>query len=728
MTPMRELMNRYRAWLHTSIRLEKNMRRRSISFILIWLIQMAMAPGRLAQRATAVDRPSNDRKYESLFLSIPSAERAREHLRYYTSVPHIAGSAEDHQQAVYTRDQFRKYGIPAEIVEYRVLLAYPRRRVVELIRPEAARFRASLKEDPIAEDPTSSDPRAVPPYNGYAASGDVTAELVYVNYGLPEDYEALKKLGIDVHGKIVMARYGHSFRGIKAMVAEQHGAIGLLLYSDPADDGYVKGDVYPQGPWRPASSVQRGSVQYLSIYPGDPLTPGVGATTEAKRLAVEEAKNIPHIPVQPLSYRDAQPLLRALGGHSVPQGWQGGLPFTYHTGPGPAVVHLETEMEFQVKPIWNVIGRIEGQREPDRLVILGNHRDAWVFGAVDPNSGSAALLEVARGFGELLKRGWRPRRTIILASWDGEEFGLLGSTEWVEHHAQMLRAQAVAYINLDSATSGHRFGASASPSLARLIRDVAREVTDPATGKSVYEAWRQTQRTSRSQEATTDLTEPRVGPLGSGSDYTPFLQHLGIAAADIRFRGDYGVYHSIYDSFHWMEKFGDPTFAYHRAAAQIWGLIVLRLADSLILPFDYTEYGRELKRALQGLNLRADEHHELDVAPLRRAIDLFEAAALIAQAEIRRATRSSTTEQMRRSLNDRLMLTERAFIDPEGLPRRPWYKHVVYAPGLYAGYAARVFPGLAEALEDRNWPQARAHVNRLARLIEDAAFTLVGRR
>jgi N-acetylated-alpha-linked acidic dipeptidase len=705
-------------------------RSRFISLVLILLINLEAAPAALTQQQASNDAnvTTDGRKYESIFLSVPSAERAREHLRYYTSNPHLAGTPEDYEQAVYTRDQFRKSGIAADLVEYRVLLPYPKERVVELVRPEAARFRASLAEESVAEDPTSTHPRIVPVFNGYSASGEVTAELVYVNYGLPEDYDKLQELGVDVKGKIAIARYGRSFRGVKAMVAEERGAVGVLIYSDPADDGYMKGDVYPKGPWRSAPSAQRGSVQFLSIYPGDPLTPGVGATAEAKRLSIDQAKNIPHIPVQPLSYRDAAPLLQALEGKNVPTGWQGGLPFAYHTGPGPAVVHVKIEMEFQVRPIWNVIGRIEGAVEPDRLVILGNHRDAWVFGAVDPNSGSSTLLEVARGFGELLKQGWKPRRTIILASWDGEEFGLLGSTEWVEQHAPMLRAQAVAYLNVDSAVSGKNFGASASPSLASLVRQTARDITDPASGQSLYDSWRQRPRVREGRPEDQAESEPRVGRLGSGSDYTPFLQHLGIAAVDFGFGGDYGVYHSIYDSFHWMEKFGDPTFAYHQTAAQMWGLIALRLADADVLPFDYMEYAKQLQNYVQEIEASLDKPRDnLDLTPLRRAIELFSAAARLAQAETHRARNPAATSTIRRDLNDRLMLTERAFIDPQGLPRRPWYKHTVYAPGLYAGYAAEVFPGLVQAIKEKNWQEARAQVERLGQAIERAATHLVGK-
>src|SRR5213593_189985 len=542
------------------------------------------------------------RQFEEEFRSVPQPATAREELRRLTSEAHIAGSPEDYATAVYVRDQMRSFGLQSDLKEYQVLLPYPRTpSIVELLAPR--RERLQVREDIIPEDPTSSSRKIVPLYNGYGASGDLTAPLVYVNYGLPNDYEALRKAGVDVKGKIVIARYGNSFRGVKAKVAEENGAIGLIIYSDAADDGYAQGDVYPKGPWRPDSSGQRGSVQFLFIYPGDPLTPGVPAVPGTPRLRKDEATNIPHIPVQPISYGDARRLLQPLRGPVRPKDFQGGLPFAYHIGGTNDVrVHLKTDIEFVTKTIWDVITRIDGAVERDRWVVLGNHRDAWVFGAVDPNSGTTAMLELGRGLGQLLKSGWQPRRSIILCSWDAEEEGLIGSTEWAEEKASELREKAVAYLNMDAAVSGPNFGASSVPSMWKLIRSAAENVRDPKTGNSVYEAWRDRAWENAPESDRYDANgsekpapPPRIGALGSGSDYTPFLQHLGVPALDMGFGGDYGVYHSAYDSFYWMSHFGDPTFQYHVAAAQIWGTIAMRLADAAGLPLDYTDYAAQLR-------------------------------------------------------------------------------------------------------------------------------------
>src|ERR1044072_5723554 len=429
------------------------------------------------------------RRREEDFRAVPAPASAREHLRKLTAEPHVAGTKENYATAIYVRDQMRSYGIPSELKEYEVLLPYPKQPgIVELIRPR--RERLAVKEAIVPEDPSASNPKIIPLFNGYSPSGDVTAPLVYVNYGLPPDYEALKTLGVDVKGKIAIARYGNSFRGVKAQVAEQNGAVGLIIYSDPADDGYGQGDVYPKGPWRPASSAQRGSVQFLSPSPGDPLTPGRPALPGVPRLKIEEVTNMPRIPVQPISYGDARRLLEPLRGPVRPRGFQGGLPFAYHVGGTEFVqVHLKTQMDFQVRKIWNVISIIEGAEEKDRWVVMGNHRDAWTFGAVDPNSGSSAMLEVGRGFGALLKKGWKPRRTIMLCSWDGEEYGLLGSTEWAEENADELKQKAVAYLNVDSAVSGANFGAASVPSMWKLIRSATRDIKDPKTGQTVYQRW-----------------------------------------------------------------------------------------------------------------------------------------------------------------------------------------------------------------------------------------------
>jgi N-acetylated-alpha-linked acidic dipeptidase len=688
-----------------------------------------------------------ERQLEERFRAVPLATSAREHLRTLTREPHVAGTPEDYRTAVYVRDQLRKFGISAELREYQVLLPYPKRpTVLELVAPR--RVRLNLQEAVLPQDPSSAHARIIPLFNGYSASGDVTAPLVYANYGLPDDYEALKKLKVDVKGKIVIARYGRSFRGVKAKVAEENGAVGLIIYSDPADDGYVQGDVYPNGPWRPETSAQRGSVLYLFQYPGDPLTPGKPAIAGTTRLRQDDpALNIPRIPVQPISYGDARRLLEPLRGAVRPAGFQGGLPFAYHVGGTEDVrVHLKTEMDFQIRTIWNVIGRIEGAEEPDRWVVLGNHRDAWTFGAVDPNSGTTAMLELARGFGELLKANWRPRRTIIFGSWDGEEHGLIGSTEWVEENAAELKAKAVAYLNMDSAVSGANFGASSVPTLWKLIRAAARDVRDPKTGKSIYQAWQDRVRDARPEAELTDagagtdtpIAEARINSLGSGSDYTPFLQHIGVPSLDMGFGGDYGVYHSTYDSFNWMEKFGDPNFVYHVAAAQLWGTITLRLANAPALPFDYADYAVELRNFInetQKTAARRKLADDYDGKALLDAVkDLSDEAARVQSRrtqlldEIESRMRAGDTQpralaQLKR-LNDGIIAAERAFTDERGLRNRAWYRHQIYAPGLYTGYAAQPLPDLRQALDDRNTANAREAAIRITEAIRRAVGVL----
>ncbi|HKP83097.1 MAG TPA: M28 family metallopeptidase, partial [Pyrinomonadaceae bacterium] len=561
--------------------------------ILALLVALSLAtPVALTQNAIdgfSAARATDQRRWEEQFRAVPDPKSAREHLRILTRVPHIAGTKEDYDTAVYVRDQLRSYGLPAELKEYDVWLNYPNTpSIVELITTK--RQKLNTHEAVVPGDPSSSNPKITPLFNGYAASGDVTAPVVYANYGLPNDYEELKKAGVDVKGKIVVVRYGNSFRGVKAKVAEDNGAIGCIIYSDPEDDGYMQGDVFPKGPWRPVASGQRGSVQFLFEYPGDPLTPGRPSIPGEARLRPEEATDLTRIPVQPLAYDEAKTILSQLKGPVRPRGFQGGLPFAYHVGGTNDVkLRLKTDMDYKTRKIWNVVARIDGNEEKDRWVVLGNHRDAWVFGAVDPNSGSSAMLEVGRGFGELLKKGWKPRRTIVLCSWDAEEYGLVGSTEWAEELAAELRTKAVAYLNLDAAVSGPNFSASSVPSLWKLIRAATRDVKDPKTGKSVYQQWQDRARENR-PETDQSTSEARIGALGSGSDYTPFLQHLGVASTDMGFSGDYGVYHSAYDSFYWMDKFGDPEFKYHVAAAQVWGTLAMRLADADGLSFDYTDY------------------------------------------------------------------------------------------------------------------------------------------
>jgi N-acetylated-alpha-linked acidic dipeptidase len=686
------------------------------------------------------------RKLEDQFRAIPSSATAREELRHLTAEAHIAGSPEDYATAVYVRDQMRSFGLTSDLKEYQVLLSFPRTpSIVELVAPR--RERLQVRENVVPEDPTSSSRKIVPLYNGYGAAGDITAPLVYVNYGLPPDYEAVKKAGVDVKGKIVIARYGNSFRGVKARVAEENGAIGLIIYSDPADDGYAQGDVYPKGPWRPESSAQRGSVQYLFVYPGDPLTPGTPSIPGTPRIKKEQAANLTHIPAQPISYGDARRLLAPLRGPVRPKGFQGGLPFPYHVGGTNDVrVHLKTDIEFVTKTIWNVITRIDGDEERDRWVVLGNHRDAWVFGAVDPNSGTTAMLELGRGLGQLLKSNWKPRRSIILCSWDAEEHGLIGSTEWAEENAGELRQKAVAYLNMDSAVSGPNFGASSVPTLWKLIRGAARDVRDPKAGKSLYEVWKERGRENLPDSDLYDANgnekptpEPRIGSLGSGSDYTPFLQHLGIASLDMGFGGDYGVYHSAYDSFYWMSHFGDPSFQYHVAAAQIWGTIALRLADASALPLDYTDYARQLRDFLNETDRLAARRKfpadSFDSRAMLRAIDdLADEAAKIEKSkdeavldlEKNREGSGAYPRALARlkKINDGLIEAERALTDERGLHGRTWYKHEIYAPGLYTGYAALPLPDLRQAIEDRNTANAGEGAARITEAIKRATDVL----
>ncbi len=667
-------------------------------------------------------------RWETSFRAIPKAASAREHLRRLTLEPHIAGTKEGYDTAVYVRDQMRSYGIKAELREYQVWLPFPGTTpIVELITARR-RIKLPVHEPVVPEDPSSSHAKISPLFNGYSASGDVTNSLVYANYGLPDDYDELKKAGVVVKGKILIVRYGNSFRGVKAKVAQDHGAAGLIIYSDPADDGYMQGDVYPNGPWRSGASGQRGSVQYLFDYPGDPLTPGKPAIPGVPRLKPEEATNLTRIPVQPLGYEAASQLLSRLRGPLRPRGFQGGLPFPYHLGGTDDVkVRLKTDMDYKLRSIWNVVARIDGDAEKDRWVILGNHRDAWVFGAVDPNSGSSAMLEIARGFGELLKQGWKPRRTIFFCSWDAEEYGLIGSTEFAEELADELREKAVAYLNLDAAVSGPNFGASSVPSLWKFIRAATMEVKDPKSGKTVYQQWRDRTVGGSSDVDPEPASEVRIGPLGSGSDYTPFLQHLGVPATDMGFGGDYGVYHSAYDSFHWMERFGDPGFLYHVAAAQLLGTMALRMAGADVLPFDYTDYANQLKDFFAEtvrLARRRNLASSYDEKAMNEALEEFSKEAERVERLRRQATRESLSSDRLRQLNDSLIQVERQFIDPRGLRKRSWYKHQIYAPGVYTGYAAQPLADFRQALDDRNSANASESLSRIIEAVKRASKVL----
>lgn len=652
-------------------------------------------------RGFAAENAITQKRYETEFKERLSVERSRRKLRYLTEEPHLAGTENSRKVAEYIRAEFESYGLQVQVYEYHVYLPYPLEVHVELVSP--TQHLAVSKELGWEWDKDSYETEIVAGYNAYSPDGDVTAELVYVNRGLPEDYEVLNALGVSVEGKICIARYGGSYRGVKAKVAGDNGAIALILYSDPKDDGYVRGDVYPRGPWRSADAIQRGTVKYIFQHASDPLTPGWAATKDAERIPIAEATDLPQIPVVPIAYRDAEPFLKALAGSNVPSEWQGGLPFAYHIGPGPAKVHIKVRCEHSTRPIYNVIAKLEGTEYPDEWVILGNHHDAWVYGAADPGSGTTALLEVAESLGELAEEGVRPKRTIVFASWDAEEFGILGSTEWVEELKTELQQKTVAYLNVDIAATGSRFYVSATPSLRELIRDVTENVIDPKTLKPVYENWKTRQ----------DREIPQIGNLGSGSDHSPFVGHAGISAVSMGFGGAYGVYHAMQDNFYWMEHFGDPTFQYQVAMSKIWGTIALQLANADVLPFDYETYATSL---MVPVKLLQNSGSEIKIAKEVKALDELltewqQAAGLLNRGLARYVDSGNFSDIA--EINRRLYQLERRLIDEEGLPARPWFKHLVYAPGLNTGYAAVVFPGVLDALEQGDSEQVRAEIDRL---------------
>jgi N-acetylated-alpha-linked acidic dipeptidase len=673
---------------------------------------------------------------EARFLAAPDPKLAEEHLRTLTQAPHMAGTVEDKATADYVALKFRAAGLETEIVEYKVWTNYPAEISVDITAPAGVEMHGPTREH-VDGDPYDGDPRVVMPFSSMSPSGDVEAEVVYANYGTPEDFEKLEKLKIDVRGKIVLVRYGQNFRGVKVFIAQQHGAAGVILYSDPFDDGWRRGDKYPDGPWRPDTGVQRGSVGYMFEFPGDPTTPGFASLPslpESKRISPAQSGQLPKIPVTPLSYHDASPILQNLGGRDSPREWQGALPFTYHLGPGPVRVKMHLKQDYQFRTLWDVIGRVRGSEFPGEWVLAGNHRDAWVYGAVDPNSGTAAMLEAVHGVGDLLKSGWKPKRTLIFASWDGEEEGLMGSTEWAEQHESEL-ADAAAYFNMDVGDSGPKFGASAVPSLKQFLRDVTKAVPSPRGG-TVYEAWEKfdqpgalssTQSSAEAIEGSRHMSEASVkgdvpvGDLGSGSDYSAFQQHLGVPSTDISSTGPYGVYHSVFDNFAWFKKFGDPDFVYEQQMARVFGLEALRMADADVLPFDYNEYGKEISAYLATAKKRAEDKLG------DRAPDLNAAAAAAkhfqeAGAKVLSRQKNPPRDVVR--LNQALRNAERALLVPEGLPHRPWFRHAIYAPGEYTGYAAVVIPGVNEALDQGDAEQARQQLAVLAAALERAAKAL----
>ncbi len=657
---------------------------------------------------------------ETEFERMLSREMAERQLRIFTEEPHMAGTERDRALAEYVRRSWVEYGLDeVKVTEYQVLLPYPEEVKITMLEPFERE--ASMKEEGWHEDKDSYDSAAGIPYHAYSASGEATAHVVYANSGNPEDYDKLESMGISIKGKIALVRYSvpYSYRGFKALTAERRGAAGILIYSDPADDGYMKGDVYPDGPWGPESHIQRGGIVYDFLVPGDPLTPGWASVEGARRIRREEAQPLPKILSAPLSARDARMFLENLAGPAVPKGWQGGLPFTYHVGPGPAKARMRLKMDDKIRPIWVVTGLLKGSEEPEKLVVIGNHRDAWIYGAVDPSSGSAALMEVARALGALARKGIRPRRSILLASWDAEEFTLTGSTEWGEEHADELSRHAVAYLNVDSAVSGPDFEASAVPSLARFIEETARDVTDPATGRSIYEAWRARVGAGLAPPNRGFLVERR---LGSGSDYTVFLNFLGVPIANISFDGPYGVYHSIYDNFYWMSKFGDPGFRYHVAMANLWGRMALRLANADILPFKLSDYAEAVEEYLDEMKKLAGGN-KIDLARCFEAARRWKDAARALEEEAERALEAGARQKEKlAAINGKLMAAERALLDKAGIAGRPWYKHLIYAPKFT--YAAEVLPGLFEAIEAREWSRAQRAADRLAAALTRAAAGL----
>ena len=700
-----------------------------------------------------------EREWEGKFRAIPDPANLREDMRRLSARPHHVGSAYDKDNAEWILARFKEWGLDAHIETFNVLFPTPKVRVLEMVEP--TKFTAKLEEPALAVDPTSNQKaEQLPTYNAYSIDGDVTAPLVFVNYGLPEDYEKLERLGVSVKGAIVIAKYYHSWRGVKPKVAAEHGAIGCLIYSEPQDDGYTRDVVFPQGPMRNPDGVQRGSVMdFASASPGDPLTPGVGATADAKRLSLKEAKSLSKIPVLPISYGDAQPLIAALKGPMAPDEWRGTLPIPYHAGPGPAKVHLKLEFNWDIKPVNDVIVKIPGSAAPDEWIIRGNHHDAWVNGAEDPVSGTSPLLEEARALGILLKQGWKPRRTIIYAAWDGEEPMLLGSTEWVEAHAEELRQHAAVYINTDGNDRG-LFQMAGSHSLEQFINGVARDIEDPETRMTVWQRSHLSQIANAKADDRKELRQRadlRIEALGSGTDFTGFLDHLGIASLSLGYGGEdeQGIYHSIYDDFYWYTHFSDTDFVYGRALSQTIGSSVMRLADAEVLPYDFVDFADTLQKYTKDLQkLLADKQEEirernqeldegvfkatfdphrptvapaheelpphLNFAPMENAAEQLNRSAARYQKALsqKQAGLSEIQAETLRALNAKLIDSERKLTNEDGLPRRPWYKHLIYAPGVYSGYGVKTVPGVREAIEQKKYSEAEQEIVRVAKALE----------
>jgi N-acetylated-alpha-linked acidic dipeptidase len=657
-----------------------------------------------------------ERAAEADAIARPSPTVASAHSKFLSLQPHMAGTPAQARTRDYVVSQMKSWGLETEVRSYRIWMPHPVSTRVWRISPNPTEL--SLQEGPIPEDTTSVSFPQVMPFNGYGAAGDVRGEVVYVNYGLIEDYAQLDSMGVSVKGKIAIARYGRSFRGIKAREAEKHGAVGLMIYSDPADDGFVRGDVYPVGPMRPSQGIQRGSVMNPN---GDPSTPGYPSTANAKRIPLSQME-VPHIPVLPISYGNATELLRGLTGKSIPQPWQGGLPFRYHVGPGPVQARMAVTTDALTNPykeIWDTFGIVRGSEFPDEIVMIGGHRDAWGPGAADNVSGTVSVLEAARAISEQVKAGKRPKRTIVFATWDAEEWGLIGSTEYVEEDSLRLSKSAVAYLNQDDVAQGLNFNAGGSPSLRGLLRDVAKEVPDPSHQGSVYDVWR------KRANLAADSLEPQMGDPGGGSDFAGFYNHLGIPIVDWGFGGPQGVYHSAYDSYHWMSKFGDPTFDVHATVARIGAAMLLRIANAEILPYDYVEFARTMRRfGSQVDQAIADKKWNVSTAGLSAAITRMENAAVAFNAARDRALTVQLAPGTAKQVNASLLETERQLTRSKGLVTRPWFRNLIYASDENNGYATMVLPSVNEAIRAGDQLVVGQELTDLAQRFDAATRTL----
>src|SRR5262245_24902752 len=694
-------------------------------------------PARLRGFSEAASAAALARERE--FQAMPDAKVAEADFDVMTAEPHHTGSPYEIKLADYVADKFKSFGLEVSRDEYGVLLPWPGERRLDIVGPE--NLKLQVEEEKIRGDQWADKPGILPAYNAYSPSGDVTGDIVYVNFGVPGDYETLARLGIDVKGKIVLARYGGSWRGIKPKVAAEHGAIACLIYSDPHEDGYFQGDVYPDGPFRGWGMIQRGSVMDMPRYPGDPSTPGRPSKPGVERIPMDQIKTFSPIPVQPLSYRDGVELLKRLGGPVAPEAWRGALPITYHIGPGPAKVHMRVRMDYAQRRLINVIGRITGREAPDEWIIVGSHRDAWTFGASDSVSGHVSMMSVARAFGDMMKAGWRPRRTLLFVSWDGEEQGLLGSTEWGEDYANELRAKTAVYVNRDAGAGGINFSSSAVHSLTPFVYELAQSIRPADETKNLYEAWLARARDEAPKQegktAAEIVKEPPIGALGSGSDYTAFLDHVGIASLDMGLngKGGDGTYHSTYDNPTWFKKYIDPGFKHSVLAAQVTGTALLRLADAEVLPFDYEAYGKQILEYIKDIEEQANKASAegaktIDFGELRASAEAFaRAGAQVRQKgdETLAAAPSDTRLAGIRDINRRLMMAERDLIEPSGLPDRPWYRHVIYAPGLYTGYGVKTIPGVREAVDAGNYARAAEQAVIVIRALQRATDRLRGR-